>query len=308
VKDWDFRAELERFGPHAGDRCATLTEAREYCRYVTRTHYENFTVASWLLPKPLVPHFEAVYAFCRWSDDLGDETGGGTKALALLDWWRADLDEMFHGRPWHPVMVALRETIREFEIPQRHFFALLEAFVQDQIVKEYESFERLLQYCQSSANPVGRIVLHLFECHDDERGTLSDAICTGLQLANFWQDVRRDWEIGRIYVPVLDRRKFQVTMADWTAMNFTPQVRELLAFQVARTHEFFDRGEPLLDQLPRRAKSDVRLFLEGGRAILHAIERQGYNVFASRPKVSKFKKLRLFGRALWGERLAFMGQ
>ncbi|MGL6076537.1 MAG: squalene synthase HpnC [Fimbriiglobus sp.] len=297
---WNFRDELAQFGPHSGDRCATLAEAQAYCRYVTRTHYENFSVASWLLPRPLVPHFEAVYAYCRWSDDLGDETGGGTEALALLDWWRSDLLEMYAGRPWHPVMVALRQTVKHFDIPQSHFVALLDAFEQDQTVKEYESFDKLLHYCQGSANPVGRIVLYLFECHDSERGKLSDEICTGLQLANFWQDIRRDWDIGRIYVPFADRQRFGITSEDWKAMQFSLKMRELLKYQVDRTHSYFNRGEALMSLLPRRAKVDVRLFLEGGRATLRAIEKQGYNVFDRRPKVSKVKKLQLFLRALWG--------
>ena len=295
---WNFADELARHGPHAGDRVMPLAEARAYCRRVTRASAENFTVASWLLPRRLVPHFEAIYAYCRWADDLGDETGGGAKALALLDWWRAEFLAVYSGRPWHPVMVALRETVREFDIPPEPFLNLLVAFAQDQHVREYATFGQLLGYCRNSANPVGQLVLRLFRCHTPERATLSDEVCTGLQLANFWQDVARDWGIGRIYVPAEDRERFGVTPADWQAQACTPPFRELMRFQVERTEQYFRRGEPLLETLPREARIDVELFLRGGRAVLAAIERQDYDVWSARPRVSKYRKARLLGGAV----------
>ena len=169
-----------------------MAEARQYCRKLATSHYENFTVASLLLPRRLLPHFHAVYAYCRWADDLADETGGGQWAVDLLHWWREELLCCYEGKARHPVMVALRETIRRFDIPPEPFLSLLVAFEQDQRVKQYDTFEQLLGYCENSANPVGRIVLYLFESHDDRRGELADHVCTALQLANFWQDVSRD--------------------------------------------------------------------------------------------------------------------
>lgn len=297
---WDFADELRQFGPHAGDRMRTLADARAYCARVTRTHYENFAVASWLLPRKLVPHFEAVYAYCRWADDLADETGGGVKALALLDWWRSELLDVYSNRPWHPVMVALRETVTAFDIPPEPFLNLIAAFAQDQHTKSYASFAALLGYCVNSADPVGHLVLHLFECATPGRVELADQICTGLQLANFCQDVARDAAIGRVYLPAEDLARFGVPAADLTGGRFSPQFRDLMAFQVARVRGFFDAGEPLLAALPRPARRNVALFLGGGRAILRGIEAQGFDVLTRRPRVSKLTKATLLLRALAG--------
>ena len=297
---WDFAEELRQYGPHAGDRVLSLRDARAYCARVTRTHYENFSVASWLLPSHLVPHFEAVYAYCRWADDLADETGGGSRALALLDWWRFELLDAYAGRPWHPVMIALRDTVTAYNIPPEPFFNLLAAFVQDQHAKTYATFADLLGYCANSADPVGRLVLSLFESSTPGRVELSDRICTGLQLANFCQDVARDADLGRVYLPAEDLTRFGVAAADFAACRVTPAFCALMAFEVARVREFFDRGEPLLAALPRPARRNVELFLGGGRAILTAIERQGYDVLTRRPRVSKFTKAKLIARAFMG--------
>jgi len=295
---WDFAEELRQFGPHAGDRMCGLPAARAYCSRVTRDHSENFSVASRLLPRELVPHFEAVYAYCRWADDLADETGGGAKALALLDWWRFELLDVYGGRPWHPVLVALRETVNAFAIPPEPFLDLLLAFAQDQHTKSYATFPQLRDYCKNSANPVGRIVLHLFGCATPDRVLLSDRICTGLQLANFCQDVARDADIGRVYLPSDELARFGVTAGDLAARRVTPQFRELMAFQVTRVRAEFDDSEPLLATLPRAARRNVELFLGGGRAVLRAIERRGYDVLSSRPRVSKLTKAALVLRAL----------
>ena len=194
---WDFAAELRRWGP-AGGVCPSRNFARSYCARVARTHYENFTVTSVLLPRKLLSHFHAVYAYCRWADDLADESGGGDTALSLLAWWQRELQACYDGTPKHPVMIALQQTIRSKAIPREPFQNLLIAFRQDQTKPVYATFDELLQYCQNSANPVGHLVLHLFDCYDAERAALSDFVCTGLQLANFWQDVARDLTIGRI--------------------------------------------------------------------------------------------------------------
>jgi hypothetical protein len=198
---WDFAAELARWGPGRRDTPVSPNLARSYCARVARTHYENFTVASALLPRRLVPHFHAVYAYCRWADDLADEA----RSPELLGWWRSELLAMYAGQPRHPVMVALRGTVMRFAIPPGPFLSLLTAFEQDQWVTEYGSFADLLGYCRNSANPVGHLVLYLFGCFTPDRAALSDEVCTGLQLANFWQDVGRDLDIGRVYLPREDR-------------------------------------------------------------------------------------------------------
>jgi squalene synthase HpnC len=296
---WDFARELREWGPESPPGApGGLSSARAYCARVARTHYENFTVVSALLPRRLVRHFHAVYAYCRWSDDLADETAGGQVALDLLAWWRGELLTCYHGTPRHPVLVALRETIRRFAIPPDPFLNLLVAFEQDQREKRYATFDQLLGYCRNSANPVGHLVLYLFECFDARRAALSDEVCTGLQLANFWQDVSRDLDIGRVYLPEEDRRRFGYTDDDLEARRFTPPFAELMRFEVDRARGFFDRGSALLPLLPRDARVDVDLFIRGGRAILRAVEGIGYDVWKRRPEVSKWEKARLLGRTI----------
>lgn len=315
---WDFARELELWGPRAlasggrkpPDRSAnrtsaeshqgayaphspSLSDARVYCAHVAKSHYENFTVVSLLLPRRLIRHFHAVYAYCRWSDDLADETAGGQIALDLIAWWRAELLACYDGAPRHPVMLALRETIRRFNIPPKPFLDLLVAFEQDQRVKRYDTFDQLAGYCAKSANPVGRLVLALFECLDGERASLSDEVCTGLQLANFWQDVSRDLDIGRVYLPAEDRARFGYPDADLEARRCTPQFLDLMRFEIDRARGYFQRGARLLPLLPREAQVDVELFIRGGEAILTAIERQGYDVWSRRPEVSKWEKAKL---------------
>lgn len=297
MKGWNFSAELKRYGPGSDSVETSRFAARQYCRHVAVSHYENFTVVSLLLPRQLVPHFHAVYSWCRWADDLADETAGGTESLQLLEWWRDELFECYSGSPRHPVTIALRETIRRFGIPPDPFLKLIAAFEQDQRIKHYDTFEQLLGYCENSANPVGRLVLHLFECHDEHRAVLADEVCTGLQLANFWQDVARDFAMGRVYLPAEDRTAFGYTEEDLSAKRFTPAFRELMQFQVQRTKGYFNRGANLLPLLPHHARVDVALFLAGGRSILHAIEQVGYDVWKSRPAVSKFQKAKMLLRA-----------
>jgi squalene synthase HpnC len=251
------------------------------------------------LPRRLLRHFHAVYAYCRWADDLADESGGGQRALGLLRWWRAELLRCYDGEPRHPVMVALRGTIRRSRIPPQPFLDLLFAFEQDQLVKRYQTYEQLLGYCRYSANPVGHLVLYLCESYDAERAALADHICTALQLANFWQDVARDFDIGRVYLPEEDRKRFGYADIDLEQRRFTPAFAELLRFEVDRARDLFYRGFPLLDQVPIDVRPDIELFLRGGLAILGAIERCGYNVWARRPVVGKWRKVALLGGALW---------
>jgi squalene synthase HpnC len=293
-----FSRELSRFGP--GRRVwVTRAQARQYCSRLARSHYENFTVASIFLPRPLLQHFHAIYAYCRWADDLGDETGGGPQAMALLRWWREELLYCYHGRPRHPVMVALQPTIRRFNIPPKPFLDLLFAFEQDQLIKEYQTFEQLLHYCTHSANPVGHLVLYLCEAFDETRAALADCICTGLQLANFWQDVARDLDIGRVYLPAEDRRHFGVSDADLYARRFTANFASLMHFEVERAFGFFHRGAALTDLMPRAVRPDIELFRAGGRAILNKIVAAGYNVLERRPVLSKWDKAALLLNAGW---------
>jgi squalene synthase HpnC len=301
VSRWDFAAELKRNGPDSPGPPPGLLAARGYCARVARTHYENFTVASVLLPRKLLPHFHAVYAYCRWADDLADETGGGDTAVSLLAWWRGELLRMYAGQVRHPVFVTLAETVKHFNIPPEPFLDLLTAFEQDQRVTRYAAFADVLAYCRNSANPVGRLVLHLFRCADDARLSLSDEVCTGLQLANFWQDVARDFAIGRVYLPADDRTWFGVTEDDIAARRFTPAFAAMMRFQVDRARGFFERGRGLLPLLPREVRVDVELFIRGGEATLNAIERQGYDVLTHRPVVGKWEKAMLLGRAVIGQ-------
>lgn len=286
-------SDLDRFGPEAAYPTPTLDEASAYCRTLARSHYENFTVASWLLPKRLRRHFHHLYAYCRWADDLADESGSPEAGMALLDWWERELDGCFAGQARHPVFVALAETIREFEIPRAPLADLLIAFRQDQSVTEYETFDQLLGYCRNSANPVGRLVLYLGRCPEPSLVELSDSICTGLQLANFWQDVARDWTKGRVYLPREDRQKFGYSDAALSSHEFNDAFRELLAFQVDRAEQFLTRGRLLVEMVPRELRIDVELFVRGGLEILSAIRREDCNVWLHRPQLSRWQKAKL---------------
>lgn len=300
-----FAVQLARYGPERNYAPPSVRAAQAYCGRLARSHYENFSVASFLLPRPLVRHFHNVYAYCRWADDLGDETGGGKRALGLLRWWREELLRCYDDRPHHPVMVALHETIRRFRIPSQPFLDLLFAFEQDQLVKRYQSYEQLLGYCRYSANPVGHLVLYLFEAFTPERAARADHICTALQLTNFWQDVARDLDIGRVYLPEQDQRRFGCTDADLQARRFTPAFAELLRFQVERTRDLFFRGYPLVDEVPRAFRQDIELFIRGGLAILRKIEQQRYDVWQRRPVLPRWQKGILLLGALaryWKER------
>ncbi len=278
-------------------RVPSQQEAQSYCERLARSHYENFSVATWFLPKRLRQHFCNVYAYCRISDDLGDETGDRQASLQLLDEWEAELNACYDGSPRHPVFVALAGTVREFDIPKQTFADLLTAFRQDQTVARYETFDDLLGYCHYSANPVGHLVLYLCGYRDPERQQLSDFTCTALQLANFWQDVSADYDKGRIYLPLEDLKRFQVSEDDIEAQSNTAQFREMMRFEVQRAREWFDRGLPLVGKVSRELAVDLELFSRGGQETLNAIERQDYAVLGNRPAISKARKLVLVARA-----------
>jgi squalene synthase HpnC len=281
----------------------SVAEAQEYCRRLARSHYENFSVASWFLPERLRQHFFNVYAYCRISDDLGDEVGNATLSLRLLDQWESELNACYAGSPRHPVFVALAGTARQFEIPKHEFSDLLVAFRQDQTTLRYETFGDLLGYCRNSANPVGHLVLYLCGYKDTERQQLSDFTCTALQLANFWQDVSVDYAKGRIYLPLEDLRRFGVEEEDIRDAENTAAFREMMKFEVARAREWFVQGLPLAGKVSRELAIDIELFSRGGMEILKAIEQQDHAVLGRRPAISKSRKLALVIRAAWNKLL-----
>ena len=281
----------------------SLEEARAYCERLAKSHYENFSVASWFLPKRLRQHFYNVYAYCRISDDLGDEVGDPQQSLELLDQWEAELNACYAGSPKHPVFVALAETVKQFSIPQHEFSDLLIAFRQDQTITRFETFDDILAYCRYSANPVGHLVLYLCGYSDADRQQLSDYTCTALQLANFWQDVFVDYGKGRIYLPLEDLRRFGVTGGDIAQRRATPQFVAMMKFEVERARDWFARGLPLVKKVNRELAIDLELFSRGGQKILNAIERQGFDVLRARPEISKSRKLMLVLRAAMGKLL-----
>lgn len=285
------------------ERAPSLSEANAYCERLARSHYENFSVATWFLPARLRQHFYNVYAYCRISDDLGDEVGNPQQSLQMLDQWEAELAACYAGSLRHPVFVALAETARQFAIPQHEFSDLLVAFRQDQTITRFETFNDVLGYCRYSANPVGHLVLYLCGYSDAERQQLSDYTCTALQLANFWQDVAVDHEKGRIYIPLEDLRRYGVTEPEIAARRATPEFTELMKFEVQRVREWFDRGLPLVKKVSKELAIDLELFSRGGQEILNAIERRHFDVLSGRPVISKPRKLWLVLRAALGKLL-----
>jgi squalene synthase HpnC len=284
----------------------TLDEAREYCKQLAESHYENFHVASWFLPRELRPHFHALYAYCRISDDLGDEVGDPAVALALLDVWEQELNACYKGKSRHPVFIALGETISQCGIPKEPFADLLTAFRQDQTVTRYATMEDVLAYCRYSANPVGRLVLCVCGQADEALFRFSDATCSALQLANFWQDVRQDYARGRVYIPQKDMEFFHVTDRTLAEGIATPEFRGLMRCEVDYARGLFEEGFPLIGLVSRELALDLDLFSRGGLEILRAIERRNYDVLSARPAISKGAKALLALRAVAGRLLPFL--
>ncbi len=289
--------ELEIAGRAPANNCSPAA-AQEYTRWLATHHYENFNVASWLLPKDLHQHFYNLYAYCRWADDLGDEVPQKERALELLDWWERELDACYDGRPSHPVFVALRETIIAKNTPKQPFADLLRAFRQDQNVKRYQTWDSMIGYCVYSANPVGRLVLYLCGYRDEERQAMSDATCTALQLANFWQDVERDLEKGRIYIPLDVAASHGLTEANIVERRFDERYVNLMKDLITRTRVLFAQGAPLAKMVNGRLSVDLEMFSRGGVAVLDAIEAMGYDTLHQRPAISKAKQVGLLGRSL----------
>ncbi len=274
-----------------------LSDSLNYTRRLARSHYENFQLVSWLLPRGLHQDFFNVYAFCRWADDLGDEMGDRARSLDLLKWWREELAALYEGSAKHPVYVALRETVERHDMPEEPFADLIRAFVQDQTVTRYADYDELLGYCRYSANPVGRLVLHLCGYTDPGRRGLSDFTCTALQLANFWQDVARDRAIGRIYIPLarMQSHHYSPEMLDEDLRQgqARPEYRALMRDLVDDAQAMFEKGLPLADQVDRRLAVDLELFSRGGMAVLELIRRQDYDTIGQRPKLGKVGRLGL---------------
>jgi squalene synthase HpnC len=312
----------------------TPEAAFRYCERLARNHYENFTVGSLLLPRDKRRHAYAIYSYCRFADDLGDEATPSSEGkdsapysswqmeevpgqhsgadsevdlptyrLALLDRWQEELEKCYRGTPSHPIMVALQETVREYDIPIEPFLKLIEFNRMDQRVNRYATFQDLLHYCDHSANPVGHLVLYIFGYRDQERQRLSDYTCTALQLANFWQDVARDYAMGRIYLPQEDMDRFGYTEVQLARGEANHAFRQLMAFQVERTRDLFAQGSRLLGTLEGAAQLEVALFTRGGMAILDRIQQVDYDVLSARPTLSRRRKGWLFLSAWLGWKL-----
>ncbi len=279
---------------------ASIEEASRFCRRLVRAHYENFTVLSWLAPRGMRRHLAALYAYCRTVDDLGDEAPGDR--LALLDRFEDELDAAFAGRARHPVLVALQETIARFSLPREPLARLIEANRIDQRQSSFATFDELRDYCEHSATPVGRLVLMLYGYRDEERFALSDATCTALQLANFWQDLRRDAAAGRVYLPEDEMAEYGVGRSDLRAERASAGLRDLTWFQVDRARSYFRAGLPLIDRVRGHLRIDLALFSLGGLAILRKIERQEYDTLSHRPALSGPEKVGLALSALLSNR------
>ncbi|MEM9251163.1 MAG: squalene synthase HpnC [Planctomycetota bacterium] len=311
---WSIEDELSRYGPGVDHPAVTPDAADAYVRRLALGHYENFSVLSWFVPRELRGDFAAVYAFCRWADDLGDELGDGPDDRArgeeLLGWWGDELERCFAGEARHPVYVALRGTIERRRLTIEPFADLIDAFVQDQRVTRYGTWAEVLDYCRRSADPVGRIVLRLWGHRDNEMDRLSDQTCTALQLVNFWQDVRRDiLERDRVYLPseIADRHGLDIEAMAGDLRAGRPIEPHEAAARAAvreaceRTAPMFAEGRALLRRVEPRNRPTLELFSLGGEAVMHAVERGGYDTLRQRPSLCKTTKLRLLGRALMGK-------
>jgi squalene synthase HpnC len=290
---------------HAMQPDWSLDDALAYTRWLATHHYENFHVVSAMLPRRLRQDFYNVYSFCRWADDLGDEIGIAAESLRLLDWWRKQLLALYEGgEVTHPVFLALRETVARHELPLAPFDNLITAFIQDQTVSRYRDWAEVDAYCANSANPVGRLVLMLCGYRDEERFRMSDATCTALQLANFWQDVTVDLLKDRVYLPLHLFERHGYSVEELFALRFTPAFRAVMEEAVDRAQGLFDAGLPLVGTLNRRLSLDIDLFNRGGMRVLRKIRAQGYDVLTARPAVSKAERVSLLLGSLW--RVAFM--
>jgi squalene synthase HpnC len=273
-------------------------EAREYTRWLATHHYENFHVVSALLPKKLHQDFYNVYSFCRWADDLGDEIGDPKESLRLLAWWRSELEAMYRGETGHPVFTALKDTVERRAIPMEPFDRLIRAFVQDQTVTRYQTWDEVFGYCVNSANPVGHLVLYLCGYRDAERQRLSDFTCTALQLANFWQDITVDLQKNRVYLPLDLLARYAYGVDELSTLTLNDRFRSVLRDAVNVAEDLFHKGLPLINMVDRRLSLDLALFSRGGLKILSKIRDHGYDVLTRRPHISKVERAGILLRCL----------
>src|SRR4030095_740235 len=281
-----------------------INSSFKYCEDITRKHYENFPVASLLLPKDKRRYIFSIYAFARAADDFADEPGiegGAEKRLALLEEWRLKLEDCYNGKAYDPIFIALGKTVADCKIPIKTLENLLKAFKQDIVKSRYATFDEVLGYCENSANPVGRLVLMVFGRQDEEMFYYSDKICTALQLTNFWQDIVIDLEKNRVYLPEEDIIRFGYSYDRLFEKKFDNSFKELLKFEVNRTRDLFNKGKKLIEltennKASKKLSKELRLTLTGGNMILDKIEELGYNTLTYRPVISKFEKIKLFLR------------
>jgi len=268
-----------------------------HCEKVARDHYENFPVASLLLPKDKRKHIAVIYAFARQADDFADEAAYEGRRAELLKDWRRQLDLAAAGTADHPIFIALADTLATHRLPVQLLHDLISAFEQDVRLASYETFDDVLDYCRLSANPVGRLLLHLFDRREESLMSRSDAICTALQLANFWQDVAVDLDKGRCYIPRQDMARFQVSAQDLARRAVTPAFVELMRFQVGRTRAMFAEGSTLPAEVGGRLGVELKLVVLGGQRVLELIEKAGFDIFTRRPKLTAHDWGRLLVRA-----------
>ena len=282
-------------------RTWTGPQSFQFCERLTRDHYENFPVASVLVPKEKRLHICSIYSFARIADDFADEPGLTTaERIDSLTEWEEQLVDAYRGHVHHPVFIALRETIDRFEMPIELFQNLLRAFRSDVTTHRYETFDEVLEYCEHSANPIGRLLLLLFNYRSETTLELSDFICTGLQLTNFWQDVSVDLQKDRVYIPLDDIREFGYSEEELFQRSFTPAFKDLMCYQVDRTRQMFNEGRPLLAEVGKDLRMELRLTWKGGTQILQKIEQGEYNVLSHRPTLSLFDKTSLLISSLFG--------
>lgn len=274
----------------------------KYCEDIAKGHYENFPVASLLLPKDKRKYVYAIYAFARAADDFADEEGiegGIPKRLALLDEWNEKLKDCYKGKAYDPIFIALGKTAEDCRIPIKPLEDLLSAFRQDVVKSRYSSFDEVLDYCTRSANPVGRLVLMIFGCHDEEFFKYSDKICTALQLTNFWQDVEVDLRKDRIYLPEEDLNMFGYSYRELELKQDNNNFRYLMEFEVNKTQQIFDEGKKLIEMTSenentKKLSKELKLTWLGGTTILKKIKDIKYNVLKQRPKISGSDKIKIF--------------
>jgi hydroxysqualene synthase len=266
-----------------------LDAAYEYCERLARDHYENFPVASLLLPAAMRPHIAAVYAFARVADDFADEPGrDAAERLRLLNEWEERLTAAEHGavEPGDHIFLATADTLKRKQLPAQLFHDLVSAFRQDVTVHRYDAWEGVFDYCRRSANPVGRLVLRIAGIDDVRADRASDAVCTALQLANFWQDFGRDWRAGRLYVPVEEISRHGARIEDLDGGTMTTAWRSTMHACVARTRALFEEGRPVADVVAGRLRWELRATWLGGMRILDRIEGMDFDTLHNRPTLS----------------------